>query len=97
MWKLDATRPLLAPRPRSGSHVAESIAFDTLHVLYEQNFRAVRTFILGLKDQVEACGYLDTTNGLVLNSTRAMEFARGNYKAGAEKNELEKFLTICAR
>lgn len=61
------------------------IAVDALQVLYEQKCRAVRTSILVMDANVEACGFLEATNGMVLTSARAMELARTKSEADAEK------------
>eukprot|EP00171_Calliarthron_tuberculosum_P002526 IDg2526t1 len=90
LWPLDATRLLSVPRPRSASNVAETIAVDALQMLYEQKREAVRTSILGDDAKVGQCGFLDTTNGLVLTSARSMELVRAKFKADTDRRRAKE-------
>lgn len=90
----DASRLLSVALPRSAKNVAEIVSVQDLEDLYEERRRAVRTSILGADAQIASCGYLDTSNGLVLTSARAMELAREKAGRDREKRELKSIAEL---
>lgn len=93
IWPLDPNRLLSVPRPRSADDVGDIVGVIELQAMYQEKRQAERSALHGSDAKVHACGYLDTSNGLVLTSSQAMDLARK--KATAEKAKRhEKELSV---
>lgn len=88
IWPADPSRLLGVPRPRSSAKSKEILTVDELERLFKKKREAARVVILGHDAERHASGFVDTSNGMVLTSARAMELARK--KAGVDKAKREK-------
>lgn len=91
---MDAGRLLGVLRPRAADRVAEIVGVDELSELLERKRAALRSTVLGDEATVHACGFLDTSNGLLLTSELAMGLARGKAARDKERREQKKLAEL---
>eukprot|EP00171_Calliarthron_tuberculosum_P006070 IDg6070t1 len=94
VWPLNPSRLLSAPLPRSANDVGNIIGVEEIRALYEEKTRAARAAVLGSDARVLSCGYLDTSNGLVLTSARAMELARKKMQHDKARRKEKEMATL---
>lgn len=90
IWPFNASHLLSILRPRSHEEPGITMSVTELECLFEQRRRDMRKFGLGSDSEVTNSDFVDTTNGQVLTSTRALQLAREKHAADQQRKLLEQ-------
>lgn len=75
IWPLEPFRLLSVPRPATASNTSCVLLVSELRKKMDEKLCAARRAVIGEDAVLLACGYVDTSRGAVVTSTRAMQLA----------------------
>lgn len=79
LYPLDSSQLLSVPRPVNADNLTEMLTVDELERLFEAKRQILRTKVLGEDTVISKSGFVDTSNGAVLTSVRALALAEGKF------------------
>eukprot|EP00171_Calliarthron_tuberculosum_P002273 IDg2273t1 len=80
IWPLDPSRLLRVPRPAASTNLSSVLSVEKLQEMLDVKLNAARRAVIGEDAELLSCGYVDTTSGAVVTSTRAMQLAADRAK-----------------
>lgn len=73
----------------SSAHFGELDSPEVLAAKYNEKRKEIRGAILGSNPETARCGYIDTSDGCVMTSERAMQLAEEKYLYDKANNDAE--------
>ena len=85
IWPFDPKKLLRVPRPASAEPYANIMSVEELCFAFEEKQKALRSSVLGSEATLTRSGFIDTSKGFVVTSSRALELARDKQNADLKK------------
>ena len=76
IWPFDPTKLLSTPRPITSHENSVIMTAEELFVAFEEKQEEMQDTVLGSDSRITRSGFIDTTKGAVVTSTKALELAR---------------------